>query len=246
VVNKGKSTGIQVSAITFMVILSAAVNAGARAFSAPDWNGDDGTTFQQWSFSKQQWSFLKRHSGPQLPDTGWVNEFGTPQLSVYDSQWSNKVDGHRGVWKFNSRRSEMFIDIPNNPESRPLKEIWVELTWEAAGTRNCIPWEAACTRNYIPWEVAGTRNCIPDQPIIGVWADHFEKELMEEKQIDNKWTASLYKITIWPNPSAEQITISGDIRLDQVVVDTRCIPEPATLGLLIGGALMAIRRRRKV
>jgi len=234
-VNKGKSTGIQVSAITFMVILSAAVNAGARAFPAPSWSGDDGTTFQQWSFSKRQWSFLKRHRGPQLPDAGWVNEFGTPQLSVYGSKWSNKVDGHQGVWKFNSLRSEMIIDIPNNPESRPLKEIWVELTWEAAGTRNCIPWEAADTRNYIP-----------DQPIIGVWADHFEKELMGEKPIDNNWTASLYKITIWPNPSAEQITIKGDIRLDQVVVDTRCVPEPATLGLLIGGTLMAIRRRRKV
>jgi hypothetical protein len=242
VVNKGKSSRVQVSAIiTFIVILSAAVNAGARAFPAPSWSGDDGTTFQQWSFSK-------RHCGPQLPDAGWVNEFGTPQLSVYDSTWSNKVDGHKGVWKFNSLSSEMIIDIPNSPESRLVKEIWVELTWEAADTRNCVPWwKAAYNRNCIPWwEAAGTRNHIPDQPIIGVWADHFEKELMGEKQIDNKWTASLYKITIWPNPSAEQITINGDIRLDKVVVDTICIPEPATLGLLIGGALMAIRRRRKV
>jgi hypothetical protein len=214
--NKRKSTGIRVSVITFMVILSAAVNAGARVFPAPSWSGQDGTTSQQWSFTQDD-------AAPPQPDAGWDNEFGTPQLSVYNSVWSDNIDGHQGAWTFSSFGSGVLVDIPNNPVSQPVKEIWVELTWEAAAS-----------------------SFIPDQPIIGVWADNFEKQLMGEQQLDNNWKASLYKITIWPNPSAEQITINGDICLDQVIVDTICIPEPATFGLLIGGALMAIRRRRKV
>lgn len=215
--NKRKSTGIRVSAITFMVILGAAVSAGARVFPAPSWSGDDGTTFQQWSFTQE-------NVAPPLPDAGWDNDYGTPQLSVYGSGWNDNIDGHQGVWEFSNFGSGVLVDIPNNPVSQPVKEIWVELIWEAAGIKSYIP----------------------DQPIIGVWADDFEKQLMGEESIGGNWKASLYKITIWPNPSAEQITINGDIRLDQIVVDTICIPEPATLGLLIGGALMAIRRKRKV
>jgi hypothetical protein len=209
-----------VSAIAFMMVLSAAVCASAREFPPPSWIGNDGTTFQQWSFMVQD-------SDPQPPDIlpHWINEFGgTPLLSVYGGEWSDNVDGHQGSWKFMGFGSGMVVDIPNNPKSQPVKEIWVELTWKAAGLSNFIP----------------------DQPIVNVWADHFEVEhILPDVQMDNNWMASLYKINIWPNPSSEQITINGDIRLDQVIVDTYCVPEPATVGLLICGALLAFRRRRK-
>ena len=216
--NKRKSTRIRVSVITFMVILSAAVSAGARVFPAPSWSGNAGTTFQQWSFSDG-------NTNPS-PDVfpAPITPFGTPQLSVYNSVWSNNLDGHQGVWTFSGFGSGVLLDIPNNPVSQPVKEMLVELTWEAAGISAFIP----------------------DQPIIGVWANNFTEQFMGVQQLDNNWNASLYKITISPSPSAEQITINGDIRLDQIVVDTICTPEPATFGLLIGGALMAIRRRRKV
>jgi len=212
-----KSTNIRVLAIAFMVILGAAVSAGARVFPAPSWYGNDDTTFEQWSFT-QQGSF------PQSPDLGFNNNYGTPQISAYSSQWSDSIDGKQGVWTFSGFGSGMLVDIPNNPVSQPTKQMQVELIWEAAGLSSYIP----------------------DQPIIGVWADHFTEQLVGEQSIGGNWYASLYKITIWPNPSSEQITINGDIRLDQIIVDTICIPEPATFGLLIGGALMAIRRKRKV
>jgi len=215
--NKDKSTGIRISAIIVIVVLSVVVSTGARVFPAPLWSGDEGTTSQQWSFTLND-------AAPPLPDTGWDNGYGTPQLSVYGSGWNNTIDGHQGVWTFSGFGSGVLVDIPNNPVSQPVKEIWVELIWEAASLSSYIP----------------------DQPIIGVWADDFEKQLMREESIGGNWKASLYKINIWPNPSAEQITINGDIRLDQIVVDTICIPEPATFGLLIGGAFMAIRRGRKI
>ena len=216
--NKRKSTGVRVSVITFMVILSAAVSAGARVFPAPSWSGQDGTTFQQWSF-------LDGSANPS-PDVfpAASNPFGTPQLSVYNSVWSNNLDGHQGVWTFSGFGSGVLLDIPNNPVSQPVKEMLVELTWEAAGLSNFIP----------------------DQPIIGVWANNFTEQFMGVQQLDNNWKASLYKITISPSPSAEQITINGDIRLDQIVVDTRCIPEPATMALFgVASALYAVKRGKK-
>jgi hypothetical protein len=202
-----------------MAVLSASVCANAREFPPPSWIGNDGTTFQQWSFTVQD-------SDPQPPDVvpHWDNEFGAPQLSVYGGEWSDIVDGHQGSWKFMGFGSGVVVDIPNSEVPRPVKEIWVELTWKAAGLSNFIP----------------------DQPIVGVWADHFEKELMDEKQIGNNWMASLYKITIWPNPSAEQIMINGDIRLGQVVVDTYCVPEPCTLALVGLGVIFGLKRKRGV
>jgi len=216
-VNKSKSTGMWVSAIAFMAILSVAVSAGARVFPAPSWSGQDGTTFQQWSFSEG--------SANPSPDVfpAPINPFGTPQLSVYGSEWSDNRDGHQGVWTFSDFGSVVLVDIPNNPVSKPVKEIWVELIWEAASLSSFIP----------------------DQPIIGVWADDFEKQLMGEQQIGGNWRASLYKITIWPNPSAEQITINGDIHLDQIVVDTICIPEPATMLLLGLGVIFGLKPKKR-
>jgi hypothetical protein len=215
--NKRKSTGIRVSAITFMVILSAAVSAGARVFPAPSWSGNAGTTFQQWSFSDG--------SANPSPDVfpAPSNPYGSPQLSVYGSQWSDNLDGHQGVWTFSSFGSGVLVNIPNNPVSQPVKEMQVELIWEAASISAFIP----------------------DQPIIGVWADNFQKQLTGEESIGGNWKASLYKISIWPNPSAEQITINGDIRLDQIIVDTICIPEPATMALFVASALYAAKRGKK-
>jgi hypothetical protein len=62
----------------------------------------------------------------------------------------------------------------------------------------------------------------------------------------NGWKQSLFQIDIKPNPFEEWIVIKGDIVVDSVTIDTICTPEPTTLGLLIGGAFMAIRRCRKI
>ena len=40
-------------------------------------------------------------------------------------------------------------------------------------------------------------------------------------------------------------TIGGDVFVDQLVVDTICIPEPATMSLLALGGLALLRRKRR-
>jgi len=216
-----KTTGkIFIYAVLQMIAVTVLI-VGTDVLAAPAWRGDTRTTFEQWSFTEQD-------SDPQPPDTDphWVNEYGTPLLSVFGSEWNNTVDGHQGVWTFMGFGSGVLADIPNNDKALPEKEIWVELTWKAAGISNFIP----------------------DKPNVDVWANHKEVELIHENQIDGgAWWSSLYIIHIWPNPSAEQITINGDIYLDQVVIDTYCgIPEPGIMSLLGLGAVLGLRRKRHV
>ena len=62
---------------------------------------------------------------------------------------------------------------------------------------------------------------------------------------ESGWYESTYTWEIYPNPFDEWFTIAGDILVDEIVIDTWCIPEPATLALLLIGGLALLRRRRK-
>ena len=69
-------------------------------------------------------------------------------------------------------------------------------------------------------------------------------ELINEIPLGNGWTHSTYTWRIYPNPPDETFFIEGNINVDELVVDTWCIPEPATLGLFLLGSLVLVRRRR--
>jgi hypothetical protein len=173
--------------------------------------------------TSEQWSFSTWNYGPVLPDDGWVNTFGNPLLLVStSSNWNSSVGQHSGVWTLNG---EMDFIIPNYPDTtRPEKDISVVVMWKGAGLSNFVP----------------------DKPLLGIECDYDEVIIQRQDTVlTDGWTSTCFTLNVFPNPSSEWITLKGDIMVDSVSIDTVCIPEPATFGLLIGGAFMAIRRKTK-
>lgn len=202
-------------ALITLVVMSAAIVADAGASASPPWSQGATTTFEQWSFS--EWNY-----GPVAPDSGWNNAFGTPELVVStSSNWNSSVGQHNGVWTLNG---EMDFIIPNYPVAQPEKDIWVEVLWKGAGLSNFIP----------------------DKPLLGIECDYDSVVISQQATLlDDGWTDTLFKLNVYPNPSSEWLVLKGDIMVDSVTINTICIPEPATFSLLVGGALMAIRRKTK-
>jgi hypothetical protein len=210
-------------AIAALVVLSMAVvaDASVSAYTGPSWRGGPGTTFERWSFSSDSTS--------PSPDS-YNNPYGAPSLWIGDrATWSQTIDTYANVWAL--KTDEMDLQIPNRSATwaGTEKHIWAEITWKVAGL--------------------DTRTTHDDSLMVGVdpeggyTAMNFKRQ---DDSIGNGWFSTIIKVNIKPNPLSEWIFVKGDIYIDEVTIDTQCIPEPATLGLLIGGAIMAIRRKLKV
>jgi hypothetical protein len=204
-----------------LVVLSMAVVANASVYP-PSWRGGAGTTLEQWSFSDSSTS--------PSPDAGNLhNPFGTPSLWIGDrATYFASFDSHTGVWA--PKTDEMDLEIPNNPVTGDdtQKTILAEITWKVAGL--------------------DSRTTHDDSLMVGVDPEGGYTEMdftRSDTSLGNGWFSTVVKVDIWPNPLSEWITVKGDIYIDEITIDTKCIPEPATLGLLIGGAFMALRRKRK-
>lgn len=167
----------------------------------------------------QSWDFSTSDSEP-VPDSVY-NPYGTPTLFISEnSLWSDD-----GVW---SLSGEIDVLIPNRPNPFEVKEIWLQLTWKG---------EDLCSLPPIP-QIGATG--IPTSD----YSEIYHKGTMVVPGRPD-WKHTTYAINLHPNPPEEWISIKGDISVDQLVIDTRCIPEPATLVLLGVGALITVFRKRR-
>ena len=163
----------------------------------------------------QQWDFSSNSTSPS-PDAGH-NPYGDPIMTINPiGSWIDPP----GAWPLSG---EIDIFIPNRPETAERKEIWLQLTWQAGS-------------NQTP--------TLPDEPWVAV-TPFSSMQMSRKDTVLNGWTQSLFEIAICPNPPYEWITVKGDIIVDQLMVDTICIPEPATIFLLGMGGLITVRRTRK-
>ena len=190
-------------------VVTANCSAVLLDLNAPDWRGDDGTTYQEWDFLTD--------ANPTDPDA-YVNDYGTPMLTVGGnySIWLSEDLGYEGVWSVYSDAME--ICIPNVDVENPYKEILLQIVYK---------------EDFL------------------IWTDPRESSLtlVDEQLLDEGYTYAAYSIIIEPNPESELIIIRPYLcgtYIDSLIIDTICVPEPMTIGFLgLGGALLALKRRRK-
>lgn len=199
------------------VVVAVSVPALADDKQPPPWTrGDDRTTFERWEFSDT--------NPAPLPDQ-LLNPYGVPQTTIVPkpgASWLPVYDNRIGVWPLSGY---MDIVIPNVRDHLDWdKHLWVQLTWELEGSQ---------------------------LPIIGVQGPTGELVLgkfIEEDSFDGEpghpWFHTTWEIILPFNPPEEILHIAGDIMVDELVVDTICVPEPITLSLLALGGLALLKRRR--
>lgn len=189
--------------------------AVADNLNPPPWDPNaDYWTYARWEFSDQ--------SNPAPPDE-YVNPFGEPWAEIMPGPgmgWLDEYDGRFGVWELSG---EIWALIWNE-QADLTKEVWIQITW------------APQPDGVDPLQVEGipAYDGIPGNPVPG----QFERDI----DLPGTWTHSTYTLE-FPQPDEEWIHIWGDINVDELVVHTRCIPEPATLCLLGLASLALIKRR---
>ena len=169
----------------------------------------------------QEWGFADSNLTP-LPDVV-NNPYGDPLLRVTAvDEWVSEP----GAWPLSG---EIDVRIPNRQLRLEYKEIWIQLIWQP-GDRDQSPY-------------------LPDEPVVGVTSQPMFTllEMSRTAQMDfvPGWNWSVFKVKLYPNPDIEWITIKGDIVVDHLVIDTVCIPEPASLVLFGISALITLTWKRR-
>ena|GEM_PF-2006076 len=240
-----------------IVVFLCAQLASADYANPPDWQNDPETQ----NFTHQSWSF-DDNTNPSAPDDGgdgnpfgiasfnmvtgtWVDDLGP----VYDPYDPLKYYGDRqGGWKINGPASaqEWFrIVIPNEKNLSLRKEMWFEMTFKVTDLTHL--------------------GSIVDNVQMAVYADGIEdsahqfdygpgpdtQEVLGVNPLDGGFWARFSTYFQYDlQPDSELVIFGGNLEasqyviLDQIDVDTRCIPEPTTMGLLGMGVLALIRRRK--
>lgn len=205
-----------------LLLLSAVVLIGPAALAddlyTPDWRGEPTATYQHWSFDAQwpDYDYI-------VPET-YTNPYGEPYINA--TQWEAWYDVYEG------RQGVAYVDyydyfemyIPNHDMDWPDKFIYLQVTYHPSGLT-------------------------PEPDVYLPSGDQETVTLQDHQVLADGWIWDLWYIHIWPNPDLEEIDFyggpSGDpgLYIDQIVIDTICIPEPGSLGLLLLGGLAWLRRR---
>jgi hypothetical protein len=188
-----------------------ASSAFADDLNPPPWRGQPGSTFQQWEFlTSETLTYADVDGNPYN---------GTPYALIVIRQdnpshgWDPGAAPREGIWSLSGL---MLFYVPNSPDPNRWKDVWVQVTWRPTdgGLGEPIP--------YLTDDQGGPHDLL----------------LQGVAPIDGVWNLSTYTARIPFNPMYEIVGLRGDIDVDQVVIDTWCIPEPQTYALLAGLGLL--------
>ena len=186
--------------------------------------GDPGSTWQHWDFCTPN----------EIDPCYGQNNYGRPRFLPFQDpvtwQWFSDVPGpmHAPVtaWQALYENIPMSFEIPNQPVPNDIKYVFVQVTSTLAPI---------------------TVNVMGAGPGASYRTGTWDTGLPPTQHPNEEWYTYTHGLTIEPNPEIEYVDIyfPAGAYVEQVVIDTICIPEPATLALLAVGGMMALARRRR-
>jgi hypothetical protein len=193
--------------------------AAAHDVFPPAWRGLDGTTYQEWQFGSK--------ANPAAPDV-INNSYGSAIASItvgaFGEGWMDNpgLGTQTGMWDLGSS-GQIVLNIDNRRISAGFGDISIQVTYY------------------------GGLFVAPTVAVPGAQFISSQTVLVESDGVLGAWYLGQSIWHIEPNPFSEQIIVTSDSfggMVDQIVVDTICVPEPATITLLTVAGLAILRRRK--
>ncbi len=189
-----------------MVCMLALSLAWGHDLVQPAWRGENGTTLQVWTFDDAD-----DPAGPEVIDNLYGSASADITVGLFSSGWLEHLPGmgtQTGFWDIGGDGGSIVIDIDNYPLPLEYKEIWVQVTYYKGFHQ--APVVHVPGADYLGGQ---TEILVEHTPPFGDW-------LLDQ---------SMWRIE--PNPENEQIVLTSHPSMsviDQIVVDTICVPEPPT------------------
>jgi len=192
---------------------------------APSWRGDPGSTLQRWDFTG--------NSTTPSPEV-LTNPYGTPTLLVdynpplgegyYGSSPAPNMGVHTGIWDI--ANGSMSFGIPSVAVPAFYLQIQLQVTY------------------WLDINQSPSFSLLPGAVQIGPTIT----TLVDDPAGSGAWYSDLIVWEVTPGPASQAITLLGNATLgsviDQVIIDTKPVPEPTAfaLGGIFAG-LLFLRRR---
>ena len=220
------------SLIILMVFFTGSL-ALADDYWIPEWRGQPGTTWAVWD----NWI---NYPGPMPADASDANPAGLaapyamadPASAFLMDSWTDSLGDNRWNVMHIIGDDELMFHLDNYDRDWPEKLVWIQITYDSD---QAWPMAFNVVAGYdgitFPFHVPANLVAITEPP---------------------GWVTAAYEFSFEPNPAWEEIYLKFEFHanptpsayVDQVVIDTWCIPEPLTLCLLTLGSLAALIRRR--
>jgi len=218
-----------------MAVLVLAAGIGwADDYWVPDWRGEAGTTWAVWD----NWiaypdlmppDASSAHPGGLAPSHATAD----PDSAFLMESWTDSLGENRWNVLHIIGDDELSFHLDNYDQDRPEKLVRIQITYDSdhahpSAFNLAVGYQSAILEPHIPANLLA----VTEPP---------------------GWVTAAHEFTIAPNPMWEEIYLKFDwdqapgssAYVDQVVIDTWCVPEPVTAFLLAAGApCLLIGRRR--